>query len=719
MNARRRSFIRKIIYLCALVPLLIALSMLGRPATSGGEGRKADPGGKLAKLRAAENLNQSQWGEIDPAGEAIKLATFGMRGVAANLLWTDAIDAKKKKDWTKLSATLNQVVKLQPNFIKVWEFQSWNLSYNCSAEFDDYRDRYHWVIQGIKFLEKGINYNKSEPRLYQKTGWTISQKIGRADEKKQFRRLFIEDDEFHGTDRPKSERDNWLVGKEWYEKAADLIDNKGAILEGDSPLIFRSKAPMCQMNYAESMEKDGIFGEKARKAWSDALDEWSDYGKQDIPTYDNEIIHLGELNLLEEQLQKLSDKLDALAPGAREKLEQNKMANLSEAQRTALETSPRLRSPAQQALAYEAEGLTAISFDEISRQATGANRKKANELLEEIKVIQALTSRTQSYRGIVNYDYWGLRAAIEQNDDMLDARKLAYQAEKAFNEGGNLLEASAAFKGSVEAWAKVLRTNVDLIGGKVDSADAASDQQDTLMANNMLMTDKATNDDLDDLIEAYGKVLDQEDAMFPPDFPLAFYIRSRVQESDKIHAIAQTSEKAHKAIEDQDWVLAQENLETELGQWMLLMADIPSLMQGSDMATVSHILAEIQTYADVLAKQDKPFPESFNLRQFVWAQLEHDPITQAARGGYFAGSQAMAQKDFATAEKAFKQSVDAWTEALKKYPSIAGDKSLCREIIAAVDAYRKSLEAQNKELPDVTPLKSILDRWSEAVEPQP
>jgi hypothetical protein len=166
-------------------------------------------------------------------------------------------------------------------------------------------------------------------------------------------------------------------------------------------------------------------------------------------------------------------------------------------------------------------------------------------------------------------------------------------------------------------------------------------------------------------------------------------------------------------MDEKDWLLAQEALETELGQWALLMADIPSLMQGSDMATISHVLGEIQRYADVLAKQDKPFPEAFTLRQLVWAQVEHDPITQAARGAYFVGGQAMTQKNYEAAEKQFKQSVDAWGEVLRKYPSIAGDKSLCREMIKATDAYRESLEAQKKELPKEMPLKNILDRWGE------
>ncbi|MBR2003684.1 MAG: hypothetical protein IJ991_05830, partial [Thermoguttaceae bacterium] len=33
------------------------------------------------------NLSEANLGEIDPAGSAMKLATFGMRGVAVSLLW--------------------------------------------------------------------------------------------------------------------------------------------------------------------------------------------------------------------------------------------------------------------------------------------------------------------------------------------------------------------------------------------------------------------------------------------------------------------------------------------------------------------------------------------------------------------------------------------------------------------------------------------------------
>ncbi|MGD9127862.1 MAG: hypothetical protein PVH19_10845 [Planctomycetia bacterium] len=719
MNARRRSFIRKMIYVAAMIPLCFLLIYIGQPGTSATKTTEAKPGGKLSQIRTDNGLDQSKWGEIDPAGEAIKLATFGMRGVAANLLWGDANEAKKKKDWTKLTATLNQVMKLQPNYVKVWEFQAWNLSYNCSVEFDDYRDRYHWVIRGIEFLQDGIKYNKKKPRLYQSVGWTISQKIGRADEAEQFRVLFVEDtgffknhDRFYPEGgRPQSKRDNWLVGKDWYDEAASLVDDDGAILRGDSELLFRSKPPMCLMSYAEAIEREGVFGERAKKAWEDASDAWTKYGERDLLVPPGMTVRLGELGLLQKRLQKKSDELDALAPAnTRKNLEKTKKSRLSDEERIALETPENLRTMKQHQLAHVAEAITQVTFDEINNAVKGENKAEANKILKEIKGLQTRITKTKSNRGIVNYSAWEARAKVEQQDRMLEARKLAYRAQKALKEGGNLDEASEAFKKSIDAWDEVLRKNQKLIYGREMVSDVNM-EENTLMADNLSMTDTTLRDDLDELIENYGKLLDQEDSLFPKEFPLAGYVNSRVQQNDKWPGIAKDKDDAQKAIESQNWLLAQESLESEFRRWTFLMADIPSLMQRSDSDTADLVLEEIRKYVYVLQQQDKPFPESFPLRQFVWAMVVPTPATQNARNLGFAGNQAFLQKDYATAEKHLKQSLEMWEMILQVYPSIIGDKSFCVDMIKVINAYRKTLEAQGKELPKKMPLQKVLDRW--------
>ena len=734
MNARRRSFIRKMVYVAVMIPLCFVLIYIGQPGTSGTDKTKAKPGGKLAQLRTENGLDQSKWGEIDPAGEAIKLATFGMRGVAANLLWLDAIEAKKKKDWTKLTATLNQAVKLQPNYVKVWEFQAWNLSYNCSAEFDDCYDRYRWVIKGVEFLQDGINYNKNRSRLYQSVGWTLSQKLGRADEAKEFREFFANDEEFFKEDdqlfyqpdgRPHSKRDNWLVGKDWYDKAADLIDNHGVRLEGDSALIFRSKPPMCLINYAAALEEDGIFGERAENAWRNGYRGWVDYGKVDIPASRGDmILHLGELDSLEKQLQEKSEALDKLLPpGTREKIEAGKRSKLSKQERQRLamleKMNPKYLTFEQKYELSLLRGRVKPTFDEVGNLIESKNQAKANKILKAIKKLQERIARTESNRRTVNYASWETRAKLEQTDLMLKARKAAYQAKEALEEGADLVEASEKFKKSIAAWKELIENAPQLISG-TETVNSVDVKESTLMQNDLLMTDTTLRDDIDDLIESYGDFLGGKDALFPENFPLAKYVYERVQQDDKMPNIIQAREKAIKAIGERDWALAQKALETEFGKWVLLMADIPSVAQGSDRekpklgqrkSTTYEILDEIKVYANVLQKQNKPFPKSFLLHNFVRPLVGDESNTKEARNEFDVSQEAFAQKDYKKAEQLLIQSIDKWQKILQEYPSIIGDQSLCQEMIKVVNAYRKALQKQKKTLPKVMPLQQVLDRW--------
>lgn len=101
--------------LVGIAVLLVPLSALSQPADS------ASKGGKLAKLREQFGLSQANLGEVDPTSEAMRLATLGLKNVAVTLLWDRANHYKKVEDWTNLSAVLEQMTKLQPNFYSVWD----------------------------------------------------------------------------------------------------------------------------------------------------------------------------------------------------------------------------------------------------------------------------------------------------------------------------------------------------------------------------------------------------------------------------------------------------------------------------------------------------------------------------------------------------------------------------------------------------------------------
>ncbi len=507
MNSRQRSFYWKIGYVAGICVLVLVLHWLGRPATIGSTEGKGSPGGVLARLRAEHGLSEAALGEIDPASETMKLATLGMRGVAVNILWTKAHEFKMKKDWTNLSATLEQIAKLQPHFISVWKFQGWNLSYNCSVEFDDYRDRYRWVIKGINFLRDGISYNQFEPRLYWDQGWFTSNKIGKADEKVQYRRLFREDDDYHASlplELRDPTRDNWLCGKQCFLKAIRL-DTEGHEMKGMGDLIFLSDPGMCQINYAKALASDGIFGEVAQQAWARAAREWhaseGSFGSSEVETTFRDprtgetlVIRLNDKESFIEEAESLEAELDALAPGLRDKLREEKRATLSDEERAALDVPEAQRTTDEVAAALAARRKLEVSVDEVAQRVTGKDRPKALKLARDARLARQMASYINRYRDIVNFEYWRLRCETEQTDMALAAREYIYEADQA--------------------------AHLDLIAAKENYEKGLAEYRKLLDAFPELLEDEVTGEELVEVIDNYKRHLRRLEEYLPADFIL-------------------------------------------------------------------------------------------------------------------------------------------------------------------------------------------------------
>ena len=512
----RQSFVRKIVYLAGIALLLFPLYWLGQPATKDAPSRPLS----LAQLRQSSGLSETQFGEMDPTGETVKLATFGMRGIAANILWEKANDYKMKKDWDNLSATLRQITKVEPHFIEVWKFQAWNLSYNVSAEFqDDYRDRFRWVIKGIQYLQDGLRYNEHEPRLAWYVGWFTGQKIGRSDESVQFRRLYKDPDDFYGihvrdplisSPRPLDERDNWLVSKAWYERAEDIVDHGGA-LKGQSPGCFYSDRTMAQMNFADALEKEGIFDTKILRAWSKAEREWTDgkgsqedapppervpFGIRDIvTTYGGKVIHLFDREKYEKSARQLAKQLEALRPGLEKKIESERREALSADEKRALAVPADKRTSKDHLLANAANGKLQVSHDDVLKRITGPEHGQARQIVEQLNDAEETSRIINRYREIVNYDYWRLRARVERTEQARDARKAVYVAERAF-EKGDLVTAKTSFDDGLALW----RTLID--------------------KNPQMIEDRTVGDDLADVCKDYIRLLEKRDEALPKPFIL-------------------------------------------------------------------------------------------------------------------------------------------------------------------------------------------------------
>lgn len=503
------SFIRKVSYITAIAVLLIPLSYLSQPATT------KSAGGKLAQLRSDYNLSQAKIGDIDPASETMKLATLGMGGVAANVLWVKALDDKKHEDFDGFSAACNQIIKLQPNFITVWEHQAHNLTYNISVEFDGYRDRYHWVKKGIEFLITGTQYNRDEPRLMHTIGWYFGQKIGRADEHIQFRRLFRDDADFHNelVEYVKVDDalgamgyDNWLMGRLWYLDAQRVVDTKAKPIRGTSPLLFHSAPTMSLVNYALAIEDEGILDEVAQRAWRNAGESFKDYGSRQIPSSFGHSIVLNAKESVDAEAAKLRKKLDEeLVPGARDQIHQDKLGELKPEEREALNVPMEKRTEQQHQLAYTTEPKLAVTHLEVAARAPQDKQEPAKQLAAEINRLETLSQRIQGYRNIVNFEHWTMRCEAESTDEAIRARKYTYDAGQLY-EQAILTEYKDPETGETKPGAK-------------EMYDAAWDEWAKVFEKYpKLMTDVSTKD-LMDSVDEYRRLCESlvidKDAMDP------------------------------------------------------------------------------------------------------------------------------------------------------------------------------------------------------------
>lgn len=273
---------RKLIYGLGILALMVFVIVLGKPS----EGSLGS-GGVVSDLREEYSLGETTLGNVDPASSTMNLVLLGFRGIAASILWNDAERYRSTKNWSQLQQTAESIILLQPHFKKVWEYQAWNLGFNVSAECDAVEDRYFWVKQGAKFLKRGTDRNNQFSELFFECGRFFGQKIGRADEKEQYRKFFVSDPDtsrWQGRgdgDVNPDNKDNYLVARDWYLRANETVEaTKIDQHKMDLPL-FMAYPYHSLMDYAAAREEDGHYDAEAKTAWANALNEWVNiYGRK-------------------------------------------------------------------------------------------------------------------------------------------------------------------------------------------------------------------------------------------------------------------------------------------------------------------------------------------------------------------------------------------------------------------------------------------------------
>jgi hypothetical protein len=458
---RTTSLRRKLIYLAILLAMLIPLFLLGQP--SGGKG---DPGGQLSVMRHEYNIAESDLGEISPASETMKLASLGMRGVAATLLWNKAHTYKVMHEWDRLKATLNNIALLQPHFDKVWEHQAHNLAYNVSTEFDDYRQRYEMVREGTEFLTRGVRQNTNAPRLVWYTGWFYGQKLGMSDEKVQFRRLFSDDKRLHealeveniAVDEPEArgplgKPDNWLVGRLWLNRGYEIVEG-GVKIRRQTPLNFYETGPKWRIKHAESIESEGILDDRAQNAWQMAGEDWLGFGTRSIPTTSPFTIKLDQLEELEAQRDEKIEEFRQLNEAAFDAARQARIDNMpAEILEFWQKPESEMTLQQRQLMPSIMKGLVP-NLAALAKTSDKSVRLESVNIADQVKELNKRIQKTIGYRTQINYPYWKTLAQAEQEERTVNARRLIYEAEQA-NDNAELDKAIELYEQAFVVWAEI------------------------------------------------------------------------------------------------------------------------------------------------------------------------------------------------------------------------------------------------------------------------
>ena len=385
---------RKLTYLLGIMVLLGPIVALSYPASGRQNQGGASEGGYLSRLRSREGLGEATLGDVDPTSLTMNLVLLGLRGVAANVLWTQALEMQKVHNWSGLRTAVNSIILLQPHFIQVWSFQGWNLSYNVSIEFDSVDDRYYWVKEGVQFLQEGAKRNRTIPDLFHQIGVQLAHKIGGSDEREIFRDMFIKDEEFNP-----DLIDNYLAAKDWFTLSLKVAEEYGRNLIRSHPVIFHSSPGLALMHYAAALERDGVFDEKAKSAWKEAFDYWTgDFGRSPLAAPEGIQI---QLEYLPEEYARLSDQQRFWAGRFQELVNYHYWKMRADMERTEEMLSARLNIY-QGDKAYQRGDLRkARSFYETGMKLWDRVLKEKPQLLDAQEIIEDGTNVLLRYRDIL------------------------------------------------------------------------------------------------------------------------------------------------------------------------------------------------------------------------------------------------------------------------------------------------------------------------------
>ena len=426
------------------------------------------------------------------------------------------------------------------------------MSYNISVEFDDYEYRYHWVKKGIKFLTEGIPYNYRDHRMTDNLGFFTGMKIGRSDERVQFRRMFREDTEFHeGMDEwidPDSYftreygHDNWKMAYDWYDRSINLVERESAP-QHSGDMMFFMRRPAQLRNQAGSLQSEYRTNDVIQEIWGTANKEWMEYGQQQIANTRGVVITMEGLTEKDRRLSRLREELDKLTPGVRDEYMQiiREKADLSDEMMAVLKIPVDQRTDEELILARRANARifnADRSLDiQIALRADANDQQTARVLLEQILMTLSEMRTTSQYSKTVNYEYWKTRTEVEALDVAAAARAALYDASE--------MKRRSIFDDEYEIDPVTKEKKILQIGAISKYEKAFADWRKILDEYPRLY-DGALADDLCESMSDYYQMLKVTGNEWPVDQPLQKLVDYRIDQGETFDELPGSEEIAER-----------------------------------------------------------------------------------------------------------------------------------------------------------------------------
>jgi hypothetical protein len=176
----------------------------------------------------------------------------------------------------------------------------------------------------------------------------------------------------------------------------------------------------------------------------------------------------------EDLLAELSQKMEAMLPGVREEIREERLARLPPDVREAIRTPVEHRTHDQRALASEHEHKAAVGWDEVAGRAPPESRAEAKALAHALTRAHAQVEAIITDRMKVNYEYWRVRGLAEPEEDTLEARRLAYLAGQEMDKA-NIDKAIPLYEEAWQKWRKVIDRHPRMAGESVSADELVED----------------------------------------------------------------------------------------------------------------------------------------------------------------------------------------------------------------------------------------------------